>query len=116
MTLHKMTMAIGVMLTLSGCASVMGMLHPQGEASQTQEATNNELTGDDGTLAQDSTKMPSLMLSWPLGQHTMISAPVDIQTQAIDACQARGHDISYMIEIAIVGDTATAEFGCRGSD
>ena len=61
-------------------------------------------------------QLPSLFISWPLSDSTLISPPIEIQKQGIEACQARGYDSSYMIHIAIDGDTAVAEFGCRGSD
>lgn len=61
-------------------------------------------------------QLPSLFISWPLSDNTLISPPIEIQKQGIEACQARGYDSSYMIHIAIDGDTAVAEFGCRGSD
>lgn len=61
-------------------------------------------------------QLPTLFISWPLTEQTLISPPIAVQQQGIEACQARGYDTSYMIHIAIDGDMAVAEFGCRGSD
>lgn len=61
-------------------------------------------------------QLPSLFISWPLSDKTLISPPIEVQNQGIEACRARGHDSSFMVHIAIDGDTAIAEFGCRGTD
>ena len=96
-------LAAGLMVGLSGCATVMDKIHSSAEEPEID-------------VAEEAPQLPSLFMSWPLSDHTLISAPVTIQNEALAACQARGYDTSYMVHIAIDGDEAIAEFGCRGFD
>jgi len=98
-------LAAGLTIGLSGCASVIDKIHSSDDDPQIEIAEEDE-----------APLLPSLFLEWTLSDHTLISAPVNIQNEALAACQARGFDSSYMVHIAIVGDTANAEFGCRGFD
>ena len=97
-------LAAGLIVGLSGCTNVMDKIHSSADDPQID------------VVEEEAPQLPSLFMSWPLSDHTLISAPVDIQNKALAACQARGYDSSYMVHIAIEGDTAKAEFGCRGFD
>ena len=92
------------------CAVLSACAAPQQVAPLAQEA---EQSAADVPVEPD---VPSLFYRWPLDSGTLISPPVDIQTQAISACRARGYDTGFMIHIGIDGDDAVAEFGCRGAD
>ena len=60
--------------------------------------------------------LPSLFFEWELGEGTLISAPLDVQDNAAEACRTRGYDSAHMVNLAISGRTAQAEYGCRGAD
>ena len=57
-----------------------------------------------------------LQYSWNTSYSAMLSPPMDIRQQALEACVERGFDRAYMQSIAINEDHATAYFSCRGSD
>ena len=86
-------------------------------------------TADEVALLEDETaqptveavfeakpEQPSLIFTWDISGANIISPPIDVRTAAIAACQARGYDTGGMINLAISGSTAEAEFGCRGAD
>lgn len=103
-----------LLMALSACAQI-GQEAPLLSDTDLASDTEAAMQADEPETPTEPA-FPSLFFSWPLGQYTLISPPVEIQNQAILACDARGYDTSYMIHIAIDDDEAVAEFGCRGSD
>ena len=66
--------------------------------------------------APAAVSMAPLQYSWNTNYSAMLSPPMDIRQQALEACVERGFDRAYMQSIAINEDHATAYFSCRGSD
>ena len=67
-------------------------------------------------VVETEPELPSLFFKWDISQGNIISAPIDVRTAAIAACQKRGFDTGDMINLSISGNMAEAEFGCRGAD
>ena len=101
---------IAISLTMAGCANM-----PETPTPQTANLSQDN-GGDAPQPVEAKPEFPTLFFHWELTGSTLIAPPVSIQTQAISACRARGYDTSYMINIALDGDQAIAEFGCRGAD
>lgn len=102
-------------LGLSACSMMWPepfMPEPKGE-EQALGASDND-TKD--SIAPVTPALPSLTFSWDISNFAIIAAPLDIRNLAYDACAARGHDSAQMGNIVISGDTATADFICRGAD
>lgn len=122
-TLKKLALSpmIGLILAgtfLAGCADQSSLVTSQ---SASEKASSDQTSSDQTseTLSEDNATEPqlaSLFFTWSVVNTTIISPPVEIQNQAIMACQERGFDNSYMIHLALGTDSVTAEFGCRGAD
>ena len=83
-------------------------------ACASQHASRNAVEALSPTPAALS--LAPLQYSWNTGFSAMLSPPMDIRQQALEACVERGFDRAYMQSIAIKEDHATAYFSCRGSD
>ncbi|MGC6517362.1 MAG: hypothetical protein ACON49_04980 [Candidatus Puniceispirillaceae bacterium] len=109
MSLGTKISVIAISLMMAGCTQM------QDTAPQTANLSQD--TGDEAAQPVEAKpEFPSLFFNWELKGSTLIAPPVSVQTEAISACRARGYDTSYMIHIALDGDRAIAEFGCRGAD
>ncbi|MGC6529858.1 MAG: hypothetical protein ACON4G_02450 [Candidatus Puniceispirillaceae bacterium] len=106
---------IGLILAgtfLTGCADQSALVTSQSASDQASDQASQTVSEDKATEPQ----LASLFFTWSVVDTTIISPPVEIQNQAIMACQERGFDSSYMIHLALGRDSVTAEFGCRGAD
>ena len=83
-------------------------------ACSSQHASRNAVDAPSPTPAAVS--LAPLQYSWNTSYSAMLSPPMDIRQQALEACVERGFDRAYMQSIAINEDHATASFSCRGSD
>ena len=83
-------------------------------ACPSQYAARN--AGDITRPAPAAVSLAPLQYSWNTSYSAMLSPPMDIRQQALEACVERGFDRAYMQSIAINEDHATAYFSCRGSD
>ena len=68
------------------------------------------------TVIEAKPELPSLFFKWDISGSTIIAPPIEVRTAAIAACQERGYDTGDMVNLAISGSIAEAEFGCRGAD
>ncbi len=93
------------LVTLGACSLSLPPVTAQEEAA-ISEASQEET----------APALPSLFFEWDLGDGTLISAPLDIQDNAAEACRIRGYDSAHMVNLAISGRKAQAEYGCRGAD
>lgn len=111
----NMFMLVVLALGLSACSMTWPepfMPEPKGE-EQPLSASDND-TKD--SISPATPALPSLTFSWDISNFAIIAAPLDIRDLAYDACAARGYDSAQMGKIVISGDTATADFICRGAD
>lgn len=106
---------IGLILAgtfLAGCVDQSALVTSQAPSEEASDQASETVSEDKAT----EPKLASLFFTWSVVDTTIISPPVEIQNQAIMACQERGFDSSYMIHLALGKDSVTAEFGCRGAD
>ena len=68
------------------------------------------------TVVEATPELPSLFFTWDISGSNIISPPIEVRTAAIAACQERNFDTADMVNLAISGSVAEAEFGCRGAD
>ena len=68
------------------------------------------------TVVEAKPELPSLFFKWDISGSNIISPPIEVRKAAIAACQERGFDTGDMVNLAISGFIAEAEFGCRGAD
>ena len=68
------------------------------------------------TVVEAKPELPSLFFKWDISGSNIISPPIEVRTAAIAACQERGFDTGDIVNLAISGSIAEAEFGCRGAD
>ena len=103
---------IGVLLILSAGLSACEIAMHEEIAVIEEEAV--EVVEE--TAFEVEPELPSLFFKWDISQSNIISAPIEVRTAAIAACQERGFDTGDMINLSISGKIAEAEFGCRGAD
>ena len=110
--MKKLAAQIGVLMVvaigLSACEKTM-----QTEVAIVEEEA---VSTTDDTAIEAKPESPSLFFTWDISQANIISPPIEVRTSASEACRQRGFDTAGMINLAISGKMAEAEFGCRGAD
>ena len=85
-------------------------------ATQTDKVASFDdvLTTSDVSNETPEDVLTPMVFAWNTGFSGFISAPIEVRREAHLACNERGFAVAVMAELAVDGDTVTAEFTCRG--